>query len=388
MKSTAKTKTTPKRRVSKKAKPSTRVVKSVRTKLVGLRRFRLVEHKNTGKLIHRKHTSHLILFIILLILGFFLYISGNFTFADSGTVSVGLTVSSHAPTVGATITSPTDGTELTDQSTLDVSGTCADDTFVVVSDNGATVGSAMCSDAGVFSLTIQINMGTNVLTAMNYDNLNQAGPATSSVTVNVKHVDNTPPVIPTPPILPPVVPVNPSVIPGVKHTIDTCDGYKQVIGTLPTGGVPHVAIVCVPRLFEPGVKQTLLVLVWGGDTPYALNIDLGNGQKILLSVTKPGYQSVSFSYGISGIYKISLDVSDKEGKSAVVQTAVQVNGDTNQSGTTNTNKSNDDLLSALLKTPVPLYVMAVAITLGFWGGDIFDRRFGFHKHRRKSRRAS
>ncbi|HUC96726.1 MAG TPA: hypothetical protein VMR16_03640, partial [Candidatus Saccharimonadales bacterium] len=49
----------------------------------------------------------------------------------------------------------------------------------------------------------------------------------------------------------------------------------------------------------------------------------------------------------------------------------------------------DDILhTSWFKTPVPLYIMAVALTLGFWGGDIFNRRFGAGKHLRRTKKAA
>lgn len=50
--------------------------------------------------------------------------------------------------------------------------------------------------------------------------------------------------------------------------------------------------------------------------------------------------------------------------------------------TTPTNITNENLIN-WFNTPVPFYLLAVAITLGFWGGDLFDRKFGSGKNCRK-----
>jgi len=61
---------------------------------------------------------------------------------------------------------------------------------------------------------------------------------------------------------------------------------------------------------------------------------------------------------------------------------------TNETKTSNTANSNDVWSNlAWLMTPVPLYILAVAITLGFWGGDIFNRNFGANKHHQRYRRS-
>ena len=66
-----------------------------------LRHLRLAEHKHTGKLIHHRHTSHLVLIIILVFIGFFLLISDNVVQAqtNSGQVMVKAIVPNNGQTV-------------------------------------------------------------------------------------------------------------------------------------------------------------------------------------------------------------------------------------------------------------------------------------------------
>jgi len=57
-----------------------------------------------------------------------------------------------------------------------------------------------------------------------------------------------------------------------------------------------------------------------------------------------------------------------------------------KTSTTVTNDAMSDI--TWFMKPVPLYILAVAITLGFWGGDLFDRKFGAGKHRQRYRRSA
>lgn len=373
----------------------------IKAKLPGLHHFRLVAHQHTGKLIHHRHTSHLTLFIILLVVGFFIYASGNVVQAApepvSGSVTVGAIVPVPPPTKGATITSPVNGYSVNDQVIMDISGTCLENMFVVVKNNGITVGSAACTSAGVFSMQVQLGFGTNVLTALNYDNLNQPGPVTPSVTVIINQTvfDNPPISITTTDTIQTVaavIPDNPSIIMGVPSTASYSNCNDFVPGVLPTGGPLHVSIVCVPRLFMPEVEQTLGVIVWGGAPPYALWVDLGNNSDpVLISLSAPGYKTVKFSYAVPNTYKIKFRLSDQTNQTAVVQTAVQVNGETEPtSASTVINNLANQLFGGKpwYESPVPFYLLAIAITLGFWGGDIFDRKFGTRAiHRHKKARA-
>ena len=380
MKQQTKTKSVRKRKVVKRPVKAASVL--IHAKRPVLRHFRLVKHEYTGKLMHHRHTSHLSLFVILAVLGFFLYASTTYVRAttQSGTVLIGVIVPGPAPTVGAIIKSPEDGNKFVDKLTLNISGTCAPASFVVVRDNEITAGSAACSEAGIFSVEIQLVNGENILSALNYDNLNQVGPKTPSVTISVGQADKIASVLE--PVIP-ALPVNPSIVPGATSGISDCSDYRSA--TLPTGGEPHIAVVCVPRLFLPGIKQVLGIVVWGGQPPYAVSIDYDTATseksetdgETLLSISEPGYKTIEFSYAIPNTYKVEFMLKDKEGKTAIVNTTVQASGTTTGTTTnTTTTTTLDNILgSSWFQSPVPFYLVAVAITLGFWGGDLFDRRF-------------
>ena len=194
MKPKTKTKNLTKTKTSKRSKKISSVV-LVHAKKSGWRHFRLVNQLHTGKLIHFRHTSHLALIGILVIVGFFLMISDNVTNAitDNQSIVVSAIVPGPAPTIGATITQPVSGLILLDKNTVEVSGTCEVGTFVVINDNSLAVGSTICSQAGIFNLTVQLLIGDNTLSALDYDNMNQAGPTTPPVMViyNVTSENNT-----------------------------------------------------------------------------------------------------------------------------------------------------------------------------------------------------
>lgn len=373
MKAQSKTK-----KANKRTKSPARSVSLVQTTHPVLRHFRLVDHKHTGKLIHHRHTSHAALVGLLLLVGIFMFISAGFARvqAEAGAVSIGVTVPGPAPTVGAAITSPVDGTSVTDQQAIEVTGTCAPGTFVVVQNNNELAGSTVCTDAGIFILRIQLQTGTNVLSALNYDNLNQPGPNTTLVSVNLVTTSTVAqPLQPLSSTLPIVLPSNPSIVPGVAPEVSSCDSQKGP--SLPVGGEHRVAIICAPRFIQANQQYTLGFLVWGGVPPYAAEVDLGDGADgTLLSIDNPGAKIVKFSYASAGVHTIVINTTDKNGRKATVQTAVQATGETK---TPLTVLANNLIGTSWFKTPVPLYLVAVAITLGFWGGDIFDRNFGASK---------
>lgn len=354
----------------------------------GLRHFRLVEHKHTGKLIHYRHTSHLALLILLLIVGIFMFFTAGFARVQadqttgSGAVSVGVVVPGPAPVVGAAITSPAAGLKLTDQNTVDVIGTCQKGTFVVIQNNGELAGSTVCTDAGIFRLQIQLQAGENVLSALNYDNLNQPGPNTPFISIRLTM---TTPLAPVSKLDTPIVlPLIPSIAPNLGDETASCS--RETAQDLPIGGSPRVAVVCIPRFIETGTEYVLGIMAWGGTPPYAVDVNWGDeSESNLFSIASQGTRTVKFNYASAGVYTIKLKLKDKDGRLAIVQTAVQASGVTKAPIVQLTESI---LATSWFKTPVPLYLIAVAMTLGFWGGDIFDRNFGARRRQSSRRKAA
>lgn len=98
---------------------------------------------------------------------------------------------------------------------------------------------------------------------------------------------------------------------------------------------------------------------------------------MLISMAEPGYKTVSVNYAVPNVYKVMFRLKDNSDKESLVETAIQVSGTTDI--TTGSAMIENIIEFGWFETPVPFYLLAVAVTLGFWGGDIFDRRFGSGK---------
>ena len=169
----------------------------------------IAPHAHTGKRLHHRHTSHGVLFLALVLTGVLLFSNLGalkaFGITKAGSVNLSVNVLGAPPSVGADITFP-GASSTTTYGFVAVQGTCPDQTLVVIYNNASFAGSTVCA-GGLFSLTVPLHTGTNILQAQNYDGLDQPGPATSPITV-IKEADE--PVTPTEPGTPEPTPTNPA----------------------------------------------------------------------------------------------------------------------------------------------------------------------------------
>ncbi|MCA9334593.1 hypothetical protein KC953_00445 [Candidatus Saccharibacteria bacterium] len=353
-------------------------------------KLRLLHHVHTGHVVHRHHTSYPILLILLVITGFFVFVGYDISAADTN-VSVGVTVPAEPPTQGAVITSPKNGT-VSKKAIIDVEGTCSITSEVVVYSNNTIVGSTLCTTESTFQLKIQLFGGVNKLTALNYNGMNQAGPITPSVKVIYVAPPNTGATN---------VPIHPIIVPGVTPTppescvqiptseacnksyVTSCSDYNS--GTdMPISRDVRVAVICMQRHVSTDGETTIGVLVWGGSSPYAVTINWGDGSvDTVKSVNKPGYFTATKKYAAKGQYTIELQAFDSNGKQAYMQATIDVSGPDKPKDFVGYVSSNMNL--SWFDSPVPTYFLAVAMVIGFWAGDYFERSIHIN-HRVRPRR--
>lgn len=370
------------------------------------KKLRLIKHAHTGKLVHRQHTSYAFLMILLVITGFFVFIGYDISRADSGSVAVRAIVEGPPPSTGAVITQPRDG-EVFQSALTTVKGTCADNTEVFVYSNSSLVGSVLCSLSLTFELQVQLFSGKNNLTALNHDTLGQAGPVTPTVRVTYKNPampdesSVTQPGTGYPGITPGVTPKPPlgcgsgndSPACHMKYiNANTCNGYINE-ETLPTIVDTRVSIVCQPRYVDPFEVVAIGVLVWGGTPPYTASIQWGgdttSGADTSYTFLQPGYYVLTASYSKPGNYTIKIQTVDSRSGKGYAQADILVPGENplnTLAGNSQPKNFGEYLASTFsmswFNSPVPTYLLVVAIVLGFWAGDYFERSLLYAQLRR------
>lgn len=188
------------------------------------------------------------------------------------------------PTQAATITTPGNGASY-DTSPITVSGICQTGLLVEIYNNEVMVGAVMC-EGGSFSLQVSLFAGVNELSAIVYDDLGQAGPRSSIVTVN--------------------------------YTDTSFQAFGELITLTSSYG---------RRAAAAGSELVWPLQLSGGTGPYAFSIDWGDGSKMeLKSVALAGVIDINHAYKRAGIYLVNVTVTDVNGVSAFLQVVAVSNG--------------------------------------------------------------
>jgi hypothetical protein len=229
------------------------------------------------------------------------------------------------PTTTATITSPGNGSSFT-TNPVTVSGICTKSLLVQVYDNGVLVGAIDCK-TGSFSIQVTLFPGKNVLSTIQYDDLNQAGPQGNSVTVSF----------------------NNSHLQPFGNAITLTSDFGR-------------------RAANPGDALSWPLQLSGGTGPYAFSINWGDGTKAqLMAVSLAGVVNISHVYNQSGVYHVTISVVDSKGVSAFLQVVAVANGKPLDSGTGgNTQNTNTRIIYRIVW--IPAVATVVLLLPAYWFG--------------------
>lgn len=233
--------------------------------------------------------------------------------SDSESIGISGKVTSAAPTAAATIDSPINGTHFK-ETPITVSGTCQDGLLLKLFRNGSFSGSTYCQSSA-YSLSVNIFSGRNDLIAKVYDDLDQAGPDSNTVTVY----------------------------------LDTASGLLLSSNYAKRGA-------------NPGDELQWPLTISGGNTPYAIHVDWGDGDESLISLTEGGDFTAKHIYDKSGVYEVVINATDKDGLKATLQLVAIANGSVaEQSAPTTT-----EVITKYIWWPMAITTLALPVC--FWLG--------------------
>lgn len=243
-----------------------------------------------------------------------------------GSYGLEATKTQEPPTQAATITTPGSGGSYS-TSPVTVSGVCQTSLLVQVYNNGVMVGAVMCT-SGSFSLQVSLFAGTNELTAIMYDDLEQAGPVSNIVTLTY----------------------NDTSFAAFGQLITLTSSYGR-------------------RSAPAGSELTWPLQLTGGTGPYAFSIDWGDGSSAeLKSQAFAGVVPISHKYKNAGIYTVNVRVTDANGVSAFLQMVAVSSGkvDASTAGATDGSGAGSGTKVEILW--IPAAVALILLLPVFWLG--------------------
>ena len=195
------------------------------------------------------------------------------------------TIAAPPPTQAATISTPVNGQSFTNDPIITIAGFCPDGTHVRIFNNSVFAGSVQCNN-GSYSLQIGLFTGDNELSAIVYDDLDQSGPTSNIVIVTFNNAK------------------------------------FSAFGTLVT-----LTSTFARRGADPGKTLSWPITLSGGNGPYAVSIDWGDGQATqLLSQPIAGTFNIEHVYSSAGVYRVVIKTVDANGVPAFLQVVAVANG--------------------------------------------------------------
>ncbi len=302
--------------------------------------FKLSHHEHTGKLRPHEHTSYLPLGLMLAVVGIALtaYTAAVAASPPPAAGSIGLTgtMPGKPPTKAATITSPNDQQRFS-TSPVEFSGTCPPGTLVEIYKNDIFAGSTSCTEAGIFTLDVDLLIGQNAIVARVYDSLNQPGPDS-----NIVHV-----------------------------SYDALPAQASPVAAFDFGGAQLLLNTdAVFRGVFPEQELSIPIDILGGIPPYAVNIQWGDSTNKVVPRGDNATFKASHTYSKPGTYQISIQASDAGGRVAFLTVASIVNGQPSLSAAVNA-PSATAMGNLLVLWPV--YTAALAVVVSFWLGELREK---------------
>jgi hypothetical protein len=341
------------------------------------RHLHVAHRRHTGHAIAKRHTSYPVLAMLVLCVGVFLASWTSFASGDpppiTNSYTVHASVPGPAPTIAATIDSPLDGAKITDLP-VSVSGSCPLNTYVSLYDNGAFSGVALCAADGTYQLAGGLFIGSNKLQARVYSLTDLPGPISNAVTVTYQPKTG-----------------------GVTNPSPSSNSTNASSASSESALTPPLSLKTTfsYKGVYTGQSNTWEVAIDGGQAPYAISIDWGDGKSDLISHSKAGVLSLEHTYkkagGYRGSYIIKLSATDASGTKTYLQLLTIVNdppaGAANHVTPTGGSQGfSSSYTGQIMKYIWPGYGIVSLMLASFWLGERREIQL-FKRHRHRTRHA-
>ncbi|HVW23232.1 MAG TPA: hypothetical protein VHB51_01985 [Candidatus Saccharimonadales bacterium] len=313
-------------------------------------------HKHTGHVLPRRHTSYPTLVMIMLCVGVLLagwtrVVTADPTYGPAGgSYAVSLSVPGPAPTQPATIDAVNDRPIAAQMAVtaqpVKVSGSCPVNTYEKLFRNNVFSGVVLCSASGAYEIETGLFPANNQLQVQDFSFTDVPGPLS-----NLVNVTYSPPSPPATVGSTSTVTVNPAE-PLVLKTNFKFQGYYH------------------------GQNTPWAVDIEGGQPPYAIAVDWGDGNHDVISRLQAGTFNLTHTYqkagGYKGSYPVVFSASDTGGSKTYLQLLSIINNPPAGAATakpTIAHGSTPDWLRQVAHYIWPSYGVVLLMLISFWLGE-------------------
>lgn len=307
--------------------------------------IKISEHEHSGRLRPHEHTSYIPLLLLVALVGLMMvslsiraYVAADSPGPQAGSIGITGQVPTKPPQTAATIDVPKNQQHFTISPT-EISGTCPLATFVEIYKNNIFAGSAPCDANGKYSVQVDLLYGQNILTAQDYDVLNQAGPASTPVTVFYD-----------------------ATLPFAAGLNLLNFGASQLL--LNTDAVYRGSF--------PGQSLNVPISIIGGAAPFAINVQWGDSTNKVIPRGDNAVFNASHVYQKAGVYKITIQGTDAQQQVAFLSVAAVVNGQPAVIGNADSGGKKKTLNKLLMLWPA--YAIVATLVVSFWVGERHEKK--------------
>ncbi|MEO8105491.1 MAG: hypothetical protein ABI602_04110 [Candidatus Saccharibacteria bacterium] len=317
----------------------------------------LSHRRHSFKLLPHRSTSYPLLAMMLLCVGVLLSSWTHLVSADSYDVQA--SVPGLPPASAATIVTPVAGAHLS-VTPVTISGSCPINSYVSLYRTDVFSGVGQCSAAGSYSITTDLFVGANQLQARVFSKTDLPGPV---VAPTIIYYD------------PPAGPASSGISSGSRA--DNVPPTQTLVLTSTFLFKGHYA-------GDPLAYQLLLT---GGQGPYAIAVEWGDGQRSLVSRSGGGSFELTHTYQNAATaqngYPVSVTATDANGQQTNLQllSIITVKPGAAVGPSSATGGSGQDLIQRALRFIVPMYASAVLTVVAFWLGERYEFSHLRHTHR-------
>lgn len=279
-------------------------------------------------------------FVLVLVLFFSLLLPMQamaLTLTGTGQNQISALVSGPPPSSAPTIDSPSSGTNF-DVKNITVSGGCTTGLIVKLFSNNIFVGSVVCQ-SGQYSLQLDLFIDRNDLIARQYDSLNQPSPDSNTVSVY---------------FLPP-------------NSVETSPSSSANPASIQSNFLLFINYDYTVIGVFPNQPFRLPMVFGGGNPPYAIVVDWGDGTNSIFSKQDNSKFFADHIYKTPGLYTVKATVTDKYGDTAYIQFVIEVKGARNSIIT----NIFDEIYP---QSTWPILFVSLIAAGCFWGGMYFQKR--------------